>query len=62
LELFDRIGNITGQVISLNKTLNQRNNTLVQEVSQIIHDVLHDTSDAAQELQTIQKKVEIIKH
>jgi hypothetical protein len=49
-ELFTRIGVITEKVIDLNKTLNQRNNTLVQDVSHIIHEVLHDTSEVANEL------------
>ena len=55
-ELFSRIGVITDKVIDLNKTLNQRNNTLVQDVSQIIHEVLHDTSEVAAELNHVKKQ------
>lgn len=54
--MFKRIENITTNMIELNKNLNERNNTLVQDVSSTIHDVLHDTSDATQELQLIQNK------
>ena len=49
-DLFDRINNINEQVIELSKTLNKRNNTIVNDVSQIIHEVLHDTKDVTQEL------------
>jgi hypothetical protein len=54
--LFERISSITDQVIELNRTLNQRNNTLVQDVSSIIHEVLHDTSEVANELNIIKDK------
>ena len=55
-DLFGRIGVITDQVIELNKKLNQRNNTLVQDVSQIIHEVLHDTSEVTNDLNTMKKQ------
>lgn len=55
-ELFEKIKKITERVIELNKNLNERNNTLVQDVSQTIHDVLHDTSDATLELKMLQDK------
>ena len=64
-ELFERIGVITDQVVDLNKTLNQRNNTLVQDVSSIIHEVLHDTTDVSNELGGVykqSKKINEINH
>ena len=45
-----RVNNINEQVIDLNRTLNQRNNSIVQDITQIIHEVLHDAEELSNEL------------
>ena len=47
LDLFKRINNISDEVIELNRCLNKRNNSIVQDVSQIIHEVLHETNEVS---------------
>lgn len=47
VDLFTRLQTINEQVVDLNRTLNQRNNSIVQDVTSIIHDVLHETNEVS---------------
>ena len=49
-----RIEDIVKQVETLNKDFNKRNNKVVENVSNIIHNCLHDTNEVHEELQDIQ--------
>ena len=53
MDLFARIKNISNHVIELNRTLNKRNNCIVYDVSQIIHEVLHETNEVSRDLTEI---------
>lgn len=56
VELLQRINVINDKVKRLNKTLNHRNNRIVQDVSNIIHKVLHETNELSTELNATRAK------
>ena len=46
-DLISRIGTLNEQVIELNRVLNRRNNSIVNDVTEIIHSVLHETQEVS---------------
>ena len=44
-EVMKRISDLNGYVVGMNKKLNERNNILVHNVSQIINEVLNDAEE-----------------
>ena len=55
-DLMTRIKGVNEQVETLNFTLNRRNNKVVQDVSSIIHQVLHEAGEVSGELNDVRKK------
>jgi hypothetical protein len=47
------VDGITLRIINLQRKLNKRNNNIVSEVSKIIHHVLHETNEVADEISTL---------
>lgn len=57
-DLMGRIRNVNDQVEELNFTLNRRNNKIVQDVSSIIHSVLHEAGEVTGELNDVRRKAD----
>jgi archaellum component FlaC len=55
-DLMTRIKGVNEQVETLNFTLNRRNNKVVQDISGIIHQVLHEAGEVQGELNDVRRK------
>lgn len=52
-DLAKRIQDITGKTVELNRLFNRRNNSIVNDVTQIIHQVLTDSKSISNDMNEI---------